>query len=76
MSACCYQCLNYALRAKFAGTSTMDANGEAFEPLSSRERQEWGRGHFLCSEPTESEMRAYLAGEISPLLDNNSWRWV
>lgn len=76
MSACCTQCLQYALRSQFAGTKKKDSNGEQFEPLSEREANDWGKGHFLCGPPNREELLAVLEQGVTVSLRDNTWQWV
>ena len=69
-SACCPQCMQYALRTAYAGK-------DGYAPLTPREQEDWGRGHFLCKSLIELDLLEMAArGDIAPSLQNNVWRWV
>jgi len=76
MSACCNQCLQFALRAEFAGSDVHDTDGRPFQPLTTEEGQRWGVGHFTCPTPSREELRSCIEQDLGVGYRDSRWVWV
>lgn len=76
MAACCPQCLDFALRADFAGSKMVDTDGLPFKPLSREETVNYGKGHFICGTPLHNELVRVVEKGVTVILLNNVWYWL